>query len=48
MYYAMTILIVLSLGGGILLGFSRWFHRDEDMGYVSAQWLAEYRQNHES
>jgi hypothetical protein len=44
----MTILIVLSLGVGSLLWFSRWFHREEEMGSVSAQWLSEYRQNHES
>ena len=44
----MTILIVLLLAVGSILWFSRWFHRDEDMGSVSAQWLAEYRQNHES
>ncbi len=31
----------------IPLWFSRWFHREEGMGSVSAQWLAEYRQNHE-
>jgi hypothetical protein len=44
----MTILIVLFLVVGFLLWFSRWFHREEEMGSVSAQWLAEYRQNHES
>ena len=44
----MTIPIVLSLRVGSLLWFFRWFHREEDMGSVSAQWLFEYRQNEES
>jgi len=29
----------------VLLGFSQWRHRDEEMGSVSGQWLAEYRQD---
>jgi len=32
----------------ILLWLSRWRHRDEDMGSVSGQWLAEYRQDRNS
>jgi hypothetical protein len=43
-----TIFIVLFIGAGSLLWFSRRFDRDEEMGSVSAQWLAEYRQTHES
>ena len=43
----MTTLIVVSIGASLLWA-SRWFHHTEDLGYVSAQWLAEYRQNHES
>ncbi len=44
----MTTLIVVSIGASLLWA-SRWFqHSSEDLGYVSAQWLAEYRQNHES
>ena len=44
----LVVTVVLSLGVGSLLWFSRWFHREEDMGSVSAQWLFEYRQNEES
>ena len=44
----MTIPIVLSLGVGSFLWFFRWFHREEEMGSVSAQWLFEYRQNEKS
>jgi hypothetical protein len=29
----------------VLLGLSRHRHRDEEMGSVSGQWLAEYRQD---
>jgi hypothetical protein len=29
----------------VLLSLSRWRHRDEEMGSVSGQWLAEYRQD---
>ena len=48
-FQAMTIIIVLSLGAaGSLVWLSRWFHREEEMGSVSAQWLFEYRQNEES
>ncbi len=43
----MTMLAVLSVGG-LLLWASRRFHRDNELGFVSAQWLAEYRQNNES
>jgi hypothetical protein len=43
----MTIIIVVSVGASLLWA-SRWFHHSEDLGYVSAQWLSEYRQNHES
>jgi hypothetical protein len=44
----MTTLIALFVGVVPLLWFSRWVHRDEELGSVSAQWLSEYRQNHES
>jgi hypothetical protein len=44
----MTIFVVLSLAVGSFLWVTRWVHREEEMGSVSAQWLAEYRQNHES
>ena len=43
----MTILIVVSVGASLVWA-SRWFHHSEDLNYVSAQWLAEYRQNHQS
>ena len=43
----MTIVIAVAVAVS-LLGASRWFHHSEDLGYVSPQWLAEYRQNHES
>jgi hypothetical protein len=29
----------------VLLWLSRWRHREEEMGSVSGQWLAEYRQD---
>jgi hypothetical protein len=29
----------------VLLGSSRYRHRHEEMGSVSGQWLAEYRQD---
>jgi hypothetical protein len=37
-------------GAGItwLLWSSLGFHREDELGAVSSQWLAEYRQNHES
>jgi hypothetical protein len=41
-------IILLSVGGVILWSASRWRHQDNEMGCVSTQWLAEYRQNHES
>jgi hypothetical protein len=34
-------------GVAMLLSLSKWSHREEEMGAVSRQWLAEYRQNHE-
>jgi hypothetical protein len=43
----MTIILVVSIGASLLWA-SRWFHHSEDLGYVSAQWLSECRQNHES
>jgi hypothetical protein len=43
----MTIIIAVSVGASLLWA-SRWFHHSEDLGYVSAQWLSEYRQNRES
>jgi len=39
------------LGSGLALGLlwlSRSFHPDATLGTVSSEWLAEYRQNHES
>jgi hypothetical protein len=46
--FLMSIIIGLFSGViGLLLRFSR-SHRGEDLGAVSAQWLAEYRQDHES
>ena len=42
----MTIVVVAAVVAS-LLGASRWFHRSEDLGYVSDQWLSQYRQNHE-
>jgi hypothetical protein len=45
----MTILIVLSLGVGSLLWFSLGgLIGKRNLGSVSAEWLSEYRQNHES
>lgn len=42
------ILIALGVPSVVtLLWFSRKSHREEEMGAVSRQWLAEYRQNHE-
>jgi hypothetical protein len=42
------ILIGLGVAGvSMLLSLSKWSHREEEMGAVSRQWLAEYRQNHE-
>ena len=43
----MTTILVVSIGAALLWASQR-FQRSEDLGYVSAQWLAEYRQNHES
>jgi hypothetical protein len=43
------ILIGLGVPGLIVvLGLSRWFRHEQDLGSVSGQWLAEHRQNHES
>jgi hypothetical protein len=39
---------LFAVGIGVLLFLSRGSHRDEDMGTVSGQWLAEHRQAHES
>ncbi|HUP38846.1 MAG TPA: hypothetical protein VM115_01905 [Vicinamibacterales bacterium] len=36
---------LITLAIVILLAVSRSRHRDEDMGSVSTQWLAEYRQD---
>jgi hypothetical protein len=36
---------LITLGIVILLAVSRSRHREEDMGSVSTQWLAEYRQD---
>lgn len=45
----MWIIIGLVVVGVVfLLSLSRWFHREEDLGTVSGQWLAEHRQAHES
>lgn len=44
----MTILIVACLAVAPLFWLFRWFHREEEMGSVSAQWLSEHRQSHES
>jgi hypothetical protein len=30
-----------------LVWWSRWFHREAEMGSVSSQWLAEHRHNHD-
>jgi len=43
----MTIIIFVLIGAALFWA-SRRFHRTEDLGYVSAQWLSEYRQDHES
>jgi hypothetical protein len=43
----MTLIILLSVGG-IILWASRRVPHGNEMGFVSAQWLAEYRQNNES
>jgi hypothetical protein len=44
--FGMTIFfVVLSLGVGSLWWLSRRLLRQEELGSVSARWLAEYRQN---
>lgn len=42
----MTMMILLSLGG-VLMWASRRYYRDNELGFMSTQWLAEYRQNNE-
>jgi hypothetical protein len=44
----MWIIIGLVAGVVLLHRLFRSFHRQEDLGAVSGQWLAEYRQDHES
>jgi len=39
---------VLATAVVILFGLSRRLERDHEMGSVSGQWLAEYRQDRES
>lgn len=43
----MTMIILLSVGSAILWA-SRRVHQGNELGFVSAQWLAEHRQNNES
>ena len=42
----MTAIILLSVGG-VILWASRHVSNGNELGFVSAQWLAEYRQNNE-
>jgi hypothetical protein len=44
----MWIIVGLIAGVVLLVRWFRSFHRNEDLGAVSGQWLAEYRQDHES
>ncbi len=39
---------VIVTSGVVPFCLSRWAYRQDDMGSVSGQWLAEYRQDHES
>jgi predicted outer membrane lipoprotein len=39
------IALLIACAIAILFGLSRWRHGDEDMGSVSSQWLAEYKQD---
>jgi hypothetical protein len=44
----MWIIIGVVAGGVLFLRLFGSFYQKEDLGAVSGQWLAEYRQDHES